>query len=180
MRTATPVPALVRPETHYLAELTKWTLRVVLLLGLLLTLERQAAAAPEVFTASGSFDDGSELSGTITIDTDSGKVLSANVTLATFYQGKIDLTASPYGTTHGYGKYTTTIIFDGGINGRIVDSQLTLPVSTLIDFEGGKIESGPAAHGASSYEIYGSGTHSEPINLATGSLKSTETEAASD
>jgi len=62
-----------------LAYLAKWTLRVVFLLGMSLALAGQASAAPEVFTASGEFDNGWALSGTITIDTATGKLLSADL-----------------------------------------------------------------------------------------------------
>ena len=82
MQTATPVPALVPRETHALAYLAKWSLRVVLLLGVMVALASQATAAPVVFEASGEFNDGCRLSGTVTIDTATGKVLSADLSVA--------------------------------------------------------------------------------------------------
>ena len=52
MQTATPVPALVPPETRRLAYLAKWALRVVFLLGVMVALASQATAAPVVFEVS--------------------------------------------------------------------------------------------------------------------------------
>jgi len=79
MQTATPVLSLVPPETHALAYLAKWGLRAVFLLGVMVALASQATAAPVVFEASGKFSNGSPLSGTVTIDTATGKVLSADL-----------------------------------------------------------------------------------------------------
>src|SRR5579863_4472981 len=79
MRTATLTPSLVRPKTRRLAHLAKWALRAALLVGVMVALARQAAAAPVVFEALGRFSNGSPLSGTITIDTATGKVLSADL-----------------------------------------------------------------------------------------------------
>jgi hypothetical protein len=82
MQTATPIPAVVPRETDVLLYLAKWALRAVFLLGVTLTLASRAAAAPVVFRVSGGNPDESGLivSGTVTIDTATGKVLSADVT----------------------------------------------------------------------------------------------------
>jgi len=135
-----------------------------------------ATAAPEVFTASGSFYDGSVLSGTVTIDTATGKVSSVDLIInQPNGKGKIVFNyVPPYGTTT-YTKYTTRMAFYGGFAARTVELQLTLPVSTLVDYEGGKIES--LFGGESMYEIWYPWYYS---GLATGTLKSTETEPASD
>jgi hypothetical protein len=82
MQTATPIPVVFPRETHVLLYLAKWALRAVFLLGVTLTLASRAAAAPVVFQVSGGNPDESGLivSGTVTMDTATGKVLSADVT----------------------------------------------------------------------------------------------------
>jgi len=79
----------------------------------MVALASQATAAPVVFEASGKFSNGSPLSGTVTIDTATGKVLSA------------DLTAK-YGSVE-------LLVFDRGISvshwhdgGAIVESRVLL------------------------------------------------------
>jgi len=110
MREATAVPSLVLPEAPDLAYLAKWTLRVVFLLGVSLALARQAAAAPVVFDASGEFENGSELSGTVTIDTATGVVLSADLSI-TNDTGETYLFNDRVSAKH-YGSWTT-ISFGG-------------------------------------------------------------------
>jgi hypothetical protein len=78
MQTATPLPFLVPPETRRSACLAQWSLRVVFLLGVVVALASQAAAAPVVFDATASFE-GASLSGTVTIDTATGEVVSADL-----------------------------------------------------------------------------------------------------
>lgn len=63
--------------THF-----RWTLRVVFLLGAILARASQASAAPVVFDATGDFNGvvgETVLSGTVTIDTATGKVVSADL-----------------------------------------------------------------------------------------------------
>ena len=80
MQTATPVPALVPPETRRLAYLPNWALRAVFLLGVMVALASQATAAPVVFEVSAQSSELWAVSGTVTIDTATGKVLSADLT----------------------------------------------------------------------------------------------------
>jgi hypothetical protein len=154
MRTATRVPSLVPPETHGWAYLAKWTLRVVVLLGVSLAMASQATAAPVVFKASGEFEDtGATLSGTLTIDTATGHLLSADLIIID-HSG--DVVAGEYVfTTITSPVKSTTIRLSG--HGPKFESgmQLTLPVSTLVGYKGGSIISGlaPAFHGASVWEI---------------------------
>ncbi len=82
MQTATPISILVPPETHVLVYPAKLALRAVFLLGVMLAMSSQATAVPVVFEVSGGNPDesGVVLSGTVTIDTATGDVLSADVT----------------------------------------------------------------------------------------------------
>jgi hypothetical protein len=80
MQAATPRLSLVRPETRRPDCLAKWYLRVVLLLGVVVALASQATAAPVVFDVSAQSGEGWTVSGTVTIDTATGKVLSADLT----------------------------------------------------------------------------------------------------
>jgi hypothetical protein len=71
MQREIPAPCDFRVETHRRAHRPLSALRVVSMLTLFCALSRKAMAAPEVFTASGTFESGqySQLSGTVTIDT---------------------------------------------------------------------------------------------------------------
>ena len=84
MQTATPIFVLVPSETHVLKCLANWAVRAVFLFGVILALASQATAAPVVFAVSGGNPDesGMVMYGTLTIDTATGKVLSADVTVA--------------------------------------------------------------------------------------------------
>jgi hypothetical protein len=170
MRTATPYPSLVPPETHALAYLAKWALRAVLLLGVMVALASQATAAPVVFEASGEFEDGTYLEGSITIDTATGKVLSADLIINNLPGGG-ESVFTPSSTTHT--KNTTTMVFAGSYVHEPARLQLTLPVSTLVDYEGGGIQ-----WESSYYDVYGS--LKAPTPLAFGTLKSTGTEPPLD
>ena len=152
MQTATPVPALVPRETHALAYLAKWSLRVVLLLGVMVALASQATAAPVVFEASGEFNDGCRLSGTVTIDTATGKVLSADLTAEdgsstvifdTVYYGTVtQITARP-----GYPVWTR-MWFEAEFPGPGPYAlSLTVPEATLVGYKGSSLAQAIEAHG---------------------------------
>jgi hypothetical protein len=81
MRQATTKLSLALLPTRVVGHLSNWALRALFLVGVQLALVGQAPAAPVVFTASGEFENGWELSGTVTIDTASGKVLSADLSV---------------------------------------------------------------------------------------------------
>jgi hypothetical protein len=170
MRKATPVPSLVLPETHVLAYLTKWTLRVVFLLGVSLALAGQAAAAPEVFTVWGAFSSG-DLSGTVTIDTATGNLLSADlIIMAGGMEGKFVFTDL---VQISHTSEATAISFTG-YNSALKSAasmRLTLQVSTLKGYNGGKIEGGTASRDASDWYSYSEGFLGSPYQLETGFLE---------
>jgi len=149
MRTATPTSSLVRPETRRLAYLTRWALRAMFLLGVIAALASQAKAAPVVFEVSGGNPDdyGVVLSGTVTIDTATGKVLSANVTAAhVLYDGSFtefvfDIDGSVHQFVVGSGSrseiFTKISILSeyGGGTGLY----LTVRESTLVGYKGSSL-----------------------------------------
>jgi len=146
MQTATPVPALVPRETHALAYLAKWSLRVVLLLGAMVALASQATAAPVVFDVS-ALGELWDVSGTVTIDTATGKVLSADLTAEdgistvifdTVYYGTVtQITARP-----GYPVWTR-MYFEAGPCSLF----LTVPEATLVGYKGSSLALATEAHG---------------------------------
>jgi hypothetical protein len=169
MQTATHVLSLVRPETPISAHLAKWALRAMFLFGVMVALASQAAAAPEVFKASGYFEN-EKLSGTITIDTATGKVVSADLNVGEYvFQGAV---LQPYGNIKlhfrgvghtAYGELQATML-------------LTLPVKTLVDYEGGEIEGYP-------YSVFApdlTGTYGQGIYLTNGRLSPTGPEVSPD
>ena len=139
MQTATPVPALVPPETHALAYLAKWALRVVLLLGAMVALASQATAAPVVFDVSAQSGESWAVSGTVTIDTATGKVLSADLTAKdgsstvifdTVYYG----TVTQITARRGYPVWTR-MYFEAGPCSLF----LTVPEATLVGYKGSSL-----------------------------------------
>jgi len=180
MQKATRIPFLVPPETHPWACLAKWTLRVAFLLGVSLALVGQATAAPEVFEASGEFEDtGATLSGTLTIDTATGHLLSADLIIID--EGGVIVGEYVFTTitSSSYVKSPPTLHIRLSGHGPKFGSgmQLALPVSTLVGYKGGSIISGlaPEYHLGSSYwdvliEEYGYGRWTVDY-LVTGSLE---------
>jgi|SRR5580704_7538188 hypothetical protein len=136
MQTATPVPALVPPETRRLAYLPNWALRAVFLLGVMVALASQATAAPVVFEASGEFENGLELTGTVTIDTATGKVLSADLSLVEgsvvkyVFDGRVSVARST-------GPYTRIVIEPGAVQG-FAQLWITVPGTSLVGYDGSK------------------------------------------
>jgi hypothetical protein len=141
MQTATPVPALVPRETHTLAYLAKWSLRVVLLLGAMVALASQATAAPVVFDVSAQSGEGWAVSGTVTIDTATGKVLFADLTAEdgisrvifdTVYYG----TVTQITARRGYPVWTRMFFEDESGHYSLF---LTVPEATLVGFKGSSL-----------------------------------------
>jgi hypothetical protein len=145
MRQATPKLSLVLLQSRVVAHLSKWTLRVVFLLGGMLALASQAAAAPVVFEASGSDTDGRILSGTVTIDTATGIVKSADLTLGVppneygFYEVVTVVGHSTHLTPQGL----EISVRGSSEEGVLVTIGLVLPVKTnLVGFTGGTLVPG--------------------------------------
>jgi hypothetical protein len=135
MQTATPVPALVVPETRRLAYLANWSLRVVLLLGVMAALASQATAAPVVFDVSAQSGEGWAVSGTVTIDTATGKVLSADLTAKdgsstvifdTVYYGTVTHSTRPGEPVW------TKMFFEAEAEAGIYSLLLTVPEATWV------------------------------------------------
>jgi hypothetical protein len=144
MRKANRVPSLVLRETHVLAYVAKWTLRVVFLLAASLALARHASAAPVVFEASGNFPwspvGPSELSGTITIDPTLGSVLSADLTLTS--RGAYDAPQTYRLTTLNKTDVPGRILLEGSNPiGDLVVLQLQTTALTWVGFDGGPLVS---------------------------------------
>jgi hypothetical protein len=154
MRKATPVPALVVPETPLLAYLAKWSLRVMLLLGVMVALASQATAAPVVFDVSAKSDEGWIVSGTVTIDTATGKVLSADLT-GKDGSSTVIFDFVPYVTQFsnrpGAPVWTKMSFRDESARNFLF---LTVPVATLVGYKGsGLVESLVPGGYASAIEI---------------------------
>jgi len=145
----TPVSRLVLRETRPLAHLAKWTLRAVFLLGAMVALASQARAAPVVFDVSAQSSEGWAVSGTVTIDTATGKVLSADLTAKdgsstvifdTVYYGTVtQITARP-----GYPVWTRMFFEDESGHYSLF---LTVPEATLVGYKGSSLALATEAHG---------------------------------
>jgi hypothetical protein len=141
MQTVTRVPALVVPETRCLAYLANWSLRVVLLLGVMVALASQATAAPVVFDVSAQSSEGWAVSGTITIDTATGKVLSADLT-AKDGSSTVIFDTVDYGTVtqitarRGYPVWTRMLFADESEHYFLF---LTVPEATLVGYKGSSL-----------------------------------------
>src|SRR5580698_4951896 len=152
MQTATPVPALVPPETRRLAYLPNWALRAVFLLGVMVALASQATAAPVVFEVSAQSSELWAVSWTVMIDTATGKVLSADLTAEdgsstvifdTVYYGTVtQITARP-----GYPVWTR-MWFEAEFPGPGPYAlSLTVPEATLVGYKGSSLAQAIEAHG---------------------------------
>jgi len=161
MQKATPVPFLVPPETHGWAYLAKWTLRVVFLLGVSLALAGQATAAPVVFEASGEVENGWAMSGTMTIDTATGNVLSADVSVT---QGSVvKYVFDDAVSVRHSGGWTSIEI---GTDSFLPILQLTVETSTLVGYKGSLISL------KDSYILLSAGSHYlNELPLISGSLE---------
>jgi hypothetical protein len=134
----TPVSRLVLHETRPLAYLAKWALRAALLLGVMAALASQASAAPVVFEASGLFDDGRRLSGTVTIDTATGKVLSADLSV-TFGSVEMYVFDGSVSVRRSNGGPYTQIEFGPGIGEGYAGLFITLPGTSLVGYDGSEL-----------------------------------------
>jgi hypothetical protein len=140
MQTPTPVHALVVSETRF-AYLTRWSLRVVLLLGVMVALASQATAAPVVFEVSAQSSELWAVSGTVTIDTATGKVLSADLTAKdgsstvifdTVYYG----TVTQITARRGYPVWTRMFFEDESGHYSLF---LTVPEAMLVGYKGSSL-----------------------------------------
>ena len=170
MRQATPKLSLVLLQSRVVGHLSKWTLRVLFLLGVLLSLAAQATAAPVVFEASGEFENGWELSGTVTIDTATGKVLSADLSVTGF-----DVNLVFDKVAHVLDSYRGPVTGIGITGGPIVPSLgITVPGKSLVGYTGSSILSYQAGQ-YESYLLLGEGTYYvDEIPLVRGSLEPIE------
>jgi len=141
-----------------LAYLAKWTLRVVFLLGVSLALAGQAAAAPEVFEASAESDDGWALSGTVTIDTATGKVLSADLAATDGYFGfGFDVVEKVQRMSGARGAVFTQMSFGAE---QFPSGELFLMVpGTLVGYKGSRLVEGPIEVIEGSYILINGGTY---------------------
>ncbi len=137
MQKTTPVSRLVLHETRRLAYLAKWALRAVLL-GVMAALATQATAASVVFEASGLFNDGRRLSGTVTIDTATGKVLSADLSV-TFGSVEMYVFDGSVSVRRSNGAPYTQIEFGPGIREGYAELFITLPETSLVGYDGSEL-----------------------------------------
>jgi len=177
MQTATPGLSLVRPETRVLAYLAKWGLRAVFLLGVMVALASQATAAPVVFEASGKFygGGGAVLSGTLTIDTATGKVLSADLSVTAnsvvLYVFDRNISIS---VTHRYEGNLTSIVIREATTDDFPQLCLVVKESTLVGYKGSPLVSDllPAEDGSGSCILLGIGIdYIDVLPLSSGSLE---------
>jgi hypothetical protein len=148
MQAATLLLSLVRPKARRLAHLAQCSLRVVFVLGAMVALASQATAAPVVFDVS-ALGELWDVSGTVTIDTATGKVLSADLTAEdgistvifdTVYYGTVtQITARP-----GYPVWTRMFFEDESGHYSLF---LTVPEATLVGYKGSSLALATEAHG---------------------------------
>lgn len=146
---------------------------VLRLLGLLLvffcgvSIDHAQADTITTFTASGTFNSGSLLTGTITIDTTVGSVQSLNLDVSAPDSLTFNVFTGGYSNFPGNGDYSIYAQTSGG--GTYPYLVLVLGTSSLVDFHGG-------AFGSNSYSVpgnYHSGiglSASLGDNLANGTL----------
>jgi len=168
MRQATPEASLVVLPIHVVGPLSMWALRVLFLLGVQLVLVGQAAAAPVVFTASGEFENGWQLSGTVTIDNATGKVLSADLSVS---EGSVVKYVFDKAVRAVPGSLGTTI---GISEGPIFPSLgITVPEKSLVGYNGSSILT--YDYGYRSYIELGEGlNYVDILPLNFGSLEPTK------
>jgi hypothetical protein len=129
----------------------------------------QAAAAPstpKVFTAAGYFEEG-KLSGTVTIDTANGIVLSSDLIITVSTGEEFDFSSLP--SVHSSKPDSaTSLTFVSGGNEMI----LWLPVSTLVGYEGGSIIAAePRYHITSIWYSSNEGEYDSGFTLEFGTLE---------
>jgi hypothetical protein len=97
-------------------------------------LASQATAAPVVFEASGSFQDGFKLSGTITIDTATGKVVSSDLLVAGHLETLFTGTGQHSTSQPGLLTYPSFYGLD-----ETAELVLWIPLHTLVGYKGGAL-----------------------------------------
>jgi len=148
MQMTTPVSCLVLHETLPLARLAKWSLRAVLLLGAMVALASRATAAPVVFDVSAQSDESWAVSGTITIDTATGKVLSADLAATINSQTRYIFDVVGGVSQIGHGKNPavwTEMSFFESDPFSFTALYLTVPEATLVGYKGSALVPGPAS-----------------------------------
>jgi hypothetical protein len=114
---------------------------VVLLLGAMVALASQANAAPVVFDVSAQSGEGWAVSGTVTIDTATGKVLSADLTAKDSINSSTVIFDN-YGTVtqitarRGYPVWTRMLFADESDHYFLL---LTVPEATLVGYKGSSL-----------------------------------------
>jgi hypothetical protein len=146
MQTTRTAAIVSLPRMFSLPVPAKGVLRAALLLALSLALAGSATAADVVFTASGGFlgPDGTyPLSGTITINTATGKVVSVDLTASA--SGFSPLTFTSTLVTEEIGDDFIRVTIREGAD----ELSLTFPVATLVGYAGGPLVQnfGPARPG---------------------------------
>jgi hypothetical protein len=170
MRQAAPEPSLVLLQATVVGQLSKWALRGLFLLGVQLYLVSHAAAAPVVFTASGEFENGWELSGTVTIDTASGKVLSADLSVTEGSVVKYTFDKDVTVPRFSRGPFTTIEISEGS---SVPSLGITVPEKSLVAYSGSSILT--YDYGYLSYIVLGEGlNYVDMLPLNFGSLEPTK------
>lgn len=138
MQSTTPLSRPSLHEARPLARLAKWSLRAVFLSGAMVALASRATAAPVVFEASGLFDDGRRLSGAVTIDTATGKVLSADLSV-TFGSVETYVFDGSVSVLRSNGGQYTQIEFGRGTGEGFALLYITLPGTSLVGYDGSEL-----------------------------------------
>jgi hypothetical protein len=149
----TSMVSLFRPERCCMAYMAKAVFRVVLVVGVMPALVSAAAAAPVVFTAKGEFSSPTTgevfpLSGTITIDTATGKVVSVDLEV-----DGVSFTAIPNPVSNSARKETELSFVEtvkGEDGSTDYELYIVIPVSTLVGYDGGELVEGEGRAGEAS------------------------------
>jgi len=142
------------------------------LLFVMVALASQAKAAPVVFEASAESDDGWALSGTVTIDTATGKVLSADLSASDGFTGfGFDVVEKVQQISAARGAVLTEMSFGEGQFSQAT-LFLTVPEPTLVGYKGSRlIEAGAAPVGGSRIVFGGTNPYATADIALYGSLE---------
>ena len=123
-------------------KLAKSTFRTAVLLCAVLALVGQAKASPIVFDASGSFTDGSTLSGTLTIDPTSGVATAEDLSLtggSAGYVSPLTFVATPPALVQTNNAGASHVWLDSSDLTNTWQLRVDIPGPTLVGYAGGDL-----------------------------------------
>jgi len=150
-------------------KLANSAIRAAVLLGALLAVIGQAKASPVLFDASGSFTDGSTLSGTITIDPTSGLATAEDLTVSggtSGYVSPLTFDLTPPALTQANNQGAGHVWLDGSDLSNSWQLQVDIAKPTLIGYAGGNLVVSSFPPDGTYFTAFGEGG----ANLVSGKL----------